>query len=103
MEASQDSASDILSEGNFNAHNFPVNKVEDQLSGGRIQREAFVVRPVRSLWFGSGVERGAEVIAAATPVNESKPWSVLGQITLMLISEKHDYFVRKVRQSVLQK
>ena len=84
----QDSASEVLSEENFNAHNFPVDKVEDQLSGGRIQREAFVVQPVRSLWFGSGVERGAEVIAAATPVNESKPWYLLGQISLMLTTEK---------------
>jgi hypothetical protein len=84
----QDSASEVLSEENFNAHNLPVNEVEDQMSRGRIQREAFVVRPARSLWFGSSIERGAEVITTAAPVNEPKQWYLLGQIPLMLTSEK---------------
>jgi len=87
-EKLQDSASEILSEENLNTNNLPVDEVEDQMSRRRIQRDAFVVRPVSSLWFGSGVERGAEVIATATPVNESKQWYLLGQIPLILTSEK---------------
>ena len=84
----QDSASEVLSEENFNTHNLPVNQVEDELSRRRIQRDTFVVRPVSSLWFGSGIERGAEVILTATPVNEWKSWYLLGQISLILTSEK---------------
>jgi hypothetical protein len=53
-----------------------------------IQRNAFVVRPVSSLWFGSGIERGAEVIATATPVNESKEWHLFNQVLLILSLEK---------------
>jgi hypothetical protein len=85
----QDSASEVLSEENFNTHNLPLKQIEDQLSRGRIQKDAFVVRPISSLWFGSGVERGAEVIATAASVNESKQWHLLGQIPLILTSEKH--------------
>jgi len=84
----QDSVSEVISEENFNGNNLPVNEVEDQMSRGRIQRDAFVVWPVSSLWFGSGVEHGAEVIATATPVNESKQWYLLGQIPPILTSEK---------------
>jgi len=84
----QDSASEALSEENFNAHNFPVNEVEDQLPEGRIQREAFVAQPVSSLWFWSSVERGAEVIATATPVNESEQWYLLDEIPLILTYKK---------------
>lgn len=84
----QDSTSEVLSEENFNAHNLPVNQVEDQMSRGWIQGDAFVVQPVSSLWFGSGVERGAEIIATATPVNQAKQWYLLGQIPLILTSEK---------------
>ncbi len=84
----QDSASEVLSEENFNTHNLPLKQIEDQLSRERIQRDAFVVRPISSLWFGSGVERGAEVIATATPVNESKTWDLFNQILLIVFPEK---------------
>jgi hypothetical protein len=84
----QDSASEVLSEENFNTHNLPLKQIEDQLSRGRIQRDAFVVRPISSLWFGSGVERGAEVIATATAVNESKTWDLFNQVILIVFPEK---------------
>jgi hypothetical protein len=84
----QDSASEVLSEENFNTNNLPVNQVEDQMSRRRIQRDAFVVRPVSSLWFGSSIERRAEVIATAAPVNESKEWHLFNQVLLILSPEK---------------
>lgn len=62
-----------------------------------------MVRPIRTLWFWNGVERGTEVITTTTPVNESKLWYLLGQILLTVTAEKRGQFVRKVRQSVLQK
>ena len=84
----QDSVSEVISEENFNGNNLPVNEVEDQMSRGRIQRDAFVVWPISSLSFGSRVERSAEVIATVASVNESKQWYLLGQIPLILTSEK---------------
>jgi hypothetical protein len=84
----QDFASEVLSEENFNTHNLPVNEIQDKVSRGRIQRDAFVVRPISSLWFRSGIERGTEVIATATPVNESKEWHLFNQVQLIVIPEK---------------
>jgi hypothetical protein len=84
----QDFASEVLSEEYFNTHNLPVNQVENQLSRRRIQRDAFVIRPVSSLWFGSSIERGAEVITTAAPVNESKEWHLFNQVQLIVIPEK---------------
>lgn len=84
----QDFASEVLSEEYFNANNLPINEVEDQLSRRRVQREAFVVRPVCPFRFGGRVERGAEVIAAAAPVNESKEWHLFNQAPLILFPEK---------------
>jgi hypothetical protein len=86
----QDSASEVLSEENFNTHNLSVNQVENQMSRGRIQRDAFVVWPVRFLWFWSSIERGAEVITTAAPVNESKEWHLFNQVQLIVIPEKCD-------------
>jgi hypothetical protein len=84
----QYSASEVFSEENFNTHNLPVNQVENQMSRGRIQRDAFVIRPVSSLWFGSGVERRAEVITTAAPVNESKEWHLFNQVQLIVMPQK---------------
>ena len=53
-----------------------------------IQSDAFVVRPVCPFRFVSRVECRAEVIATATPVNESKEWHLFKQILLILIPEQ---------------
>lgn len=87
-EQSQNSTSKVFSEENFNADNFPVYEVENQFSGRRIERNGFMVRPVCTPWLWSCVERGAEVITAATPVNEAEPWHLLGQILLIATAEK---------------
>ena len=47
-----------------------------------------MVRPVCPFRFGGRVERRAEVIATATPVNESKEWHLFKQVPLILFPEQ---------------
>jgi len=84
----QDSVSEVISEENFNTHNLSVDEVKDQVSRGRIQREALGIGSVGLLRFGSRVECGAEIIATAAPVNDSKEWHLFKQVPLILFPEK---------------
>jgi hypothetical protein len=73
---------------NLDARNFPVHNIEDEHPLLGCQGYIPMTGAVRTLGFGAGVERGAEVIPAAATVHNSQTGDLGSQFGFALLDEK---------------
>jgi len=84
----QELLSYLISVEDFDSGYPIVGDIDNYQALIRVKRNSFFSRSPQSYWVRNRVDRSAEIVSAATPVNDRKRWNLLSQFCLADVHEK---------------